>query len=45
MKRRVWVIVLVAAIVLPNLAGSASAASQSQADQAVQDGLAWLAGE
>ncbi len=43
MKHQALVILVLAAMVLSNLAGPASAATQAQINQAIQDGLAWLA--
>ena len=43
MKRKALMILVVAALMLPIVAIPAGAATQTQIDQAIQDGLAWLA--
>lgn len=43
MKRKILSLVLIAAFMLPGFTKPVSAATQGQIDQAIQDGLAWLA--
>jgi hypothetical protein len=43
MKRKILAILVTVVMVLPSIAAPASAATQGQIDQAIQDGLAWLA--